>query len=360
MVIESVLSDQDLSTRHTLASSNRAVQGVSIQRVRDVLEWCADTSHCAQHSPIWVLGQGSNVVFGADFPGTLLLSAIKGVTRVSTESDGDTEVWRVAAGELWRDWVEQSVDAGLSGLENLALIPGTVGAAPVQNIGAYGSDLSQVCVGVHAVDIRTGSARYFTQQACRFAYRDSIFKHPDDANRWFITAVDFRLSRRFHPVLSYPALQKACAAPRSARDVFDAVCAIRSQKLPDPAVLPNAGSFFKNPLILRSEAECLRQKLPEIPIFVLSNADAWGVAERESGEQVQRVKVSAGYLIEQAGLKGYRRGNVGVYAHHALVLVRHAPGPGAEIVALSTEIQQRVLDQFGVRLDIEPVVWRGG
>lgn len=338
-----------LAPLHTFACQTQAAAVVALSEEAQLADI---TRYYSQWSgPTWVIGSGSNLVFAADFPGTLILNRLKGRACIEENKAEGTGIWRVAAGELWHDWVSESIADGWCGLENLALIPGTVGAAPVQNIGAYGVELSSVCVGLSAWHLPSGKMQTFSVSDCEFAYRDSFFKRPEQQNQWIITSVDFRLSQQFKPNVAYPALANSGHALDSAQSVFDAVCQIRQQKLPDPKVQPNAGSFFKNPIVSHSVAENLRQKLPNLPVYAVKSDPVNGADAEE------QVKLSAAYLIEQAGLKGKNWEDVGVSAKHALVLVRHQSGDGQGVLSLSQHIQSCVADQFGITLAPEPILW---
>lgn len=333
-----------LAPLHTFASHGQARAHVELISQEQLSELSAQ--YTAWPQPVWVLGSGSNVVFADDFPGTLVINQLKGRHCLQEDQATGTAIWRVCAGEQWHDWVAASVAAGWSGLENLALIPGTVGAAPIQNIGAYGVELSQVCVGVSAWHLPSGRMQYFDRAACAFAYRDSFFKRAAEKGHWLIVSVDFRLSRTFQAQLTYPALRDYPEPLTDAQAVFDAVCQIRQSKLPDPSVLPNAGSFFKNPIVSKTVAERLRQVLPDLPMYPVASS---------SGS----AKLSAAYLIEQAGLKGFNWAEVGVYGQHALVLVRHQPGTGRAVLELTHHIQHLVQERFEVALEPEPLIWEG-
>lgn len=338
-----------LAPLHTFACDTQANTVLTLTQIDQLADLTAYLAKLPE--PIWVLGSGSNVVFAQDFPGTLILNRLKGHTCIEHDKVAGTATWRVAAGENWHQWVKSSIADGWCGLENLALIPGTVGAAPIQNIGAYGVELSQLCVGLSAWHLHTGEMRYFTAQDCGFAYRDSFFKQPEQLHHWVIVSVDFCLSRAFQPRTSYPALMSYAEHLTSAQAVFDAVCKIRQSKLPDPAIQPNSGSFFKNPIVSSAKAEALKTILPNLPLYP---AEAFGAGGRPT-----KVKLSAGYLIEQAGLKGKHWADVGVSAQHALVLVRHQSGDGRGLLALAAHIQNVVHERFGVHLEPEPLLWPG-
>ncbi|NLD55513.1 MAG: UDP-N-acetylmuramate dehydrogenase [Burkholderiaceae bacterium] len=296
----------------------------------------------------FVLAGGSNLLLARDIDEPLLLVRLTG--RKLLEQDGDRVLVEVAAGEPWHPLVRWTLDQGLAGLENLALIPGLVGAAPWQNIGAYGVEVASRIDSVAAIEIATGRRRSFSGAECAFAYRDSFFK--SQAGRgWLITAVRLRLSRASEPQLDYGELRAEIArraGPRASTmptpvEVADAVEAIRRRKLPDPAVIGNAGSFFKNPVVTREKAEALLGRHPALPTHPVVDDPA-------------RVKLSAGWLIEQAGWRGHREGDAGVSAAHALVLVNHGRATGAQLLALARRVQVSVQDSFGVALEPEPVI----
>ena len=288
-----------------------------------------------------VLGAGSNLLITGDLEQPVLQVALPG--RRIVADDGESVLMEAGAGEPWDGLVRWSLAQGAYGLENLALIPGTTGAAPIQNIGAYGVEQREAFDSLDAFDLHTGAARRFDAADCAFGYRDSVFKGPD-AGRWLVTAVRYRLSRRPRPRLDYGEIRDELA--RAGRgdpgpvDVADAVSAIRRRKLPDPAVLGNAGSFFKNPLVEPTQAQVLAGREPGLP--------AWPIGGR--------VKLSAAWMIERCGWKGYREGDAGVHAAHALVLVNHGQASGAALLALARRIRDSVGTRFGVELEPEPVV----
>jgi UDP-N-acetylmuramate dehydrogenase len=288
--------------------------------------------------PRRLLGGGSNVVLAPDFDGVTLLMRIAGKRLV--EATEDHWIVEAAGGEVWHDFVRWTLDQGYPGLENLALIPGTVGAAPVQNIGAYGIELADRLDTLRAFDIQTGTFVDFGRDACAFAYRDSVFKH--HPGRYIVTRVRFRLPRPWQPVLGYPDLASAFrdVADPAPHAVFDEVVAVRRRKLPDPAVIGNAGSFFQNPVVPAEQHEALKADHPTLGGY--PQADG-------------RIKLSAAWLVEQSGFKGHRLGHVGVYERHALILVNNGGGSAAEITALADRIKAGVLERFGVQLVEEPV-----
>ena len=293
-------------------------------------------------APKFVLGGGSNIVLTRDLPQVVLKIEVCGMKLVEERSDA--WVIEAGAGENWHDFVTWTLDHGMPGLENLALIPGTVGAAPVQNIGAYGLELAERFESLDAVDLVTGRSVTLGPSICAFGYRDSVFKH-SLAGRSVITRVRFRLPRPWCPVLGYVDLERkrtdtGVAAP-DARQVFDWVCAIRRAKLPDPARLGNAGSFFKNPLVTREQCRDIIGRDPEVVHYPMADG---------------RVKLAAAWLIDSCGWKGKSVGKAGVYEKQALVLVNRGGAIGSEVMTLARAIQESVYGKFGIRLELEPVV----
>jgi len=291
--------------------------------------------------PRLVLGGGSNIVLTGDFAGIVLKVAIAGRALVGE----DEAAWyvRAGAGEDWHAFVCWTLAQGWPGLENLSLIPGTVGAAPIQNIGAYGLELGERLHSVDAVSLDDGAPRRFTAAQCGFGYRDSVFKHAA-AGRWLITAVTFRLPRRWQPVTAYAELARELAARAidapTPHDIAAAVIAIRRRKLPDPACIGNAGSFFKNPLVDAATLERLLARHPDLPHYPQPDG---------------RHKLAAGWLIERCGWKGRDLGPVGCFERQALVLVNRGGASGADVLRLARAIEDDVFGRFGVRLAPEPV-----
>ncbi|MEO6407827.1 MAG: UDP-N-acetylmuramate dehydrogenase [Burkholderiaceae bacterium] len=293
-------------------------------------------------APKFVLGGGSNIVLTRDMPQVVLKIEVHGI-RVVRETD---EAWIVeaGAGENWHELVAHTLAHGMPGLENLALIPGSVGASPVQNIGAYGVELQDRFESLDAVDLRTGRGFTLASEMCEFGYRDSVFKH-SLAGRAVITRVRFRLPRPWRPVLGYVDLERKMVetgirAP-DARQIFDWVCAIRRAKLPDPAVVGNAGSFFKNPIVTPEQCRDIIGRDPEVVHYPLPDGT---------------VKLAAGWMIDACGWKGKSVGQAGVYERQALVLVNRGNAIGSEVMTLARAIQESVYGRFGIRLESEPVV----
>ena len=293
-------------------------------------------------APKLVLGGGSNVVFIRDVEPVVIKMEIMG-KRIVEERE-DAWIVEAGAGETWHDVVAWTLDQGLGGLENLALIPGTVGAAPVQNIGAYGVELADRFESLDNIDFMTGRTLVLGGPTCRFGYRDSLFKR-ELAGKSVITRVRLRLPKPWIPVLGYLDLERKMAdsgnyAP-TPRQIFDWVVAIRRAKLPDPAVIGNAGSFFKNPVVTEEQCRDIIGRDPEIVHYPLPDGT---------------VKLAAGWLIDACGWKGKSIGQAGVYEKQALVLVNRGGAIGAEVVTLARAIQESVYGRFGIRLEPEPVV----
>jgi UDP-N-acetylmuramate dehydrogenase len=288
----------------------------------------------AARGPVMVLGEGSNLLFADDYPGLLLRPAFADVGIVADA--GGTAVVRAEAGAGWDVLVGWTLAHGLAGLENLALIPGLVGAAPIQNIGAYGVEVAE-CIGVvEAWDRHAGRTVRLGREDCGFGYRDSVFKRAPD--RWIVTAVELRLSRDGNAGVREELDAMGIAAPTPA-DVAEAVRRLRRRKLPDPAVIGNAGSFFKNPVVPAELAARLREEHGDLPVF-------------PAGPGLG--KLSAAWLIERCGWRGFREGDAGIAAQHALVLVNHGEASGAELLALARRVAGSVEARFGVRLEPEP------
>ncbi len=293
--------------------------------------------------PLLVLGGGSNLLFAGDPEGAVLTLGAQKIDII--KDDDECAIVRADAGVDWHALVLWTLGHGLAGLENLALIPGTVGAAPIQNIGAYGAEVRETVHVVEAFERNNSTVQRLDHDACAFAYRDSVFKRQPD--RYIVTAVEFALSRTPKLKLDYAGLSDEMLAmgidvTSSVRpsQVAEAVCRVRRRKLPDPAVLGNAGSFFKNPIVPSAQADALKHANPALPVFDVSDADTH--------------KLSAAWLIDACGWKGHRDGNVGVADSHALVLVNHGGATGAQLLALARRIAASVQERFGVALEPEP------
>ena len=284
-----------------------------------------------------ILGSGYNLFFTKDYDGIVIKPEIKGITILS-ETNESVEI-EAGAAEDWDHFVAYCVEHTFAGIENLSLIPGSVGAAPIQNIGAYGAEVKDVITRVKTIDIETGEQIIFENRDCDFTYRNSIFKQ---TRRYVVTSVIFKLNKQFKYHEKYIDLNRKLKNidNPSLAQVRDAVIRIRNQKLPDPALLPNAGSFFKNPILNQAEKSSLLQKLPHAPVYEIGDG---------------QYKTSAAYLIEQAGYKGKRVGEVGTYEHHALIIVNYGTENGQFIADFVQDIQDVVRIQFGICL--EPEVW---
>ncbi|WP_127960038.1 UDP-N-acetylmuramate dehydrogenase [Serratia microhaemolytica] len=287
-----------------------------------------------RHQPLLILGGGSNVLFLEDFSGTVLINELKGIEVKETE-----DAWQlhVAAGENWHQLVSYTLENGMPGLENLALIPGSVGSAPIQNIGAYGMELEQVCVYVDLLNLTNGEIERIEHERCQFNYRESIFKHQFKQG-FVIVGVGFRLSKQWQAQLAYGDLKQLEPETTTALQVFEAVCATRRSKLPDPAVMGNAGSFFKNPLVTQQVAKELLTQYPTMPSY--PQADG-------------QVKLAAGWLIDQCGLKGYQIGGAAVHDRQALVLVNRGDASSQDLVDLAKHVRNTVVAKFDVWLEPE-------
>lgn len=310
-------------------NASHIVRADSAQQLLDA--W---TSATASQQPVLILGEGSNVLFLEDFAGTVIVNRIMGIDI--HESD---ESWNlhVGAGENWHHLVQFTLEKGMAGLENLALIPGCAGSSPIQNIGAYGIELKHVCEYVDCIELETGKASRLTAEECRFGYRDSIFKH-EYQDRFAIVAVGLRLAKRWQPILTYGDLTRLDPETVTPVQVFDAVCHMRMTKLPDPKVNGNAGSFFKNPVISRETADILLNAWPNAPHYPQENGT---------------VKLAAGWLIDQCQLKGAVKGGAAVHRQQALVLINENAATSDDVVQLAHYVRQRVGEKFNVWLEPE-------
>ena len=322
-----------LNTLGLDASARYFCRAQSQQDLSEVLAFARE-----EKLSILVLGGGSNIVFSGNIDGLVLMLDFRGV-----QVDGQKVI--AGAGENWHWLVRHTLQTGLFGLENLSLIPGLVGAAPIQNIGAYGQELDRVFVELAATDLATGEEVQFTSSDCCFGYRHSIFKD-ELKDRMAITRITLRLSPDFKPILGYQdvadELDSRGQSSPVAMDVSDAVIAVRQRKLPDPGKLGNVGSFFKNPELQSQKLEILRQSWPDVP-------------SRQLPDGVH--KIPAAWLIEQAGMKGLSIGDAMVSTQHALVIVNQGNASSSDILALSAKVAKQVLDEFGIELEMEPVLY---
>lgn len=286
--------------------------------------------------PKLILGGGSNILFTRNFDGLVIKNSLKGKEVVR---ENDEHVWvKAGAGEVWHELVLFCIKNNYAGIENLSLIPGLAGAAPIQNIGAYGVELVSVFDSLEAVDIHSGEIKTFSKDECKFGYRESVFKNKCK-NQFVITAVTLRLNKKPVFNISYGAiretLEKMGVKDLSIKAISDAVIAIRSSKLPDPKVLGNAGSFFKNPEVPESVYQSVKSKFPNVPHYPAAQG---------------MIKIPAGWLIEQCGWKGKRVGNTGSHKDQALVLVNYGNATGSEVIELAIKIQESVKEKFGVEI----------
>ncbi len=341
MIVSLYLPHFNLQNHNTLASPVVAQFFVSVKTEAELLE--AIKFAREKNLPLLVLGGGSNIVLCDDFPGLVLHIHLLGKELVF--EDENFFYVKAKAGENWHDFVGYCLDSHYYGLENLSLIPGSVGAAPIQNIGAYGVEVQDVFSELTALDVQSGLSVTFTKQSCLFQYRDSVFKG-SLKDKYIITSVTFKLTKKAELKLEYPALQNGLShysqAEISPELVSEIVCDVRRAKLPDPKKIPNVGSFFKNPIISEIQLIDIRRSYPAVVFY-----------PADSG----RVKLAAGWLIDKAGWKGYSDGTAAVHSEQALVLTNPYKYKGGVILALAQRIQESVFGLFGVHLELEPRVY---
>jgi UDP-N-acetylmuramate dehydrogenase len=323
-----------LKKYNTFGIEAKAKQFVSVSSIAELKEVLTE------NDDIFILGGGSNMLLTQDIQKLVVHVNLKG--REIVEENDHFAIVKAQAGENWHEFVLWCIDQNFGGIENLSLIPGNVGTTPIQNIGAYGVEIKDTMFSCEALNLKTLEIETFTNAQCKFEYRESVFKN-ELKNQYIITSVCFKLTKKNHKVsTTYGAieteLQHQNIQNPTLKDVSDAVIAIRQSKLPDPKELGNSGSFFKNPIIAIEAYEKAKALHPEMPHYVVSETE---------------VKVPAGWLIEQAGFKGKRFGDAGVHKNQALVLVNYGTATGAEIVALSRNIQQTILEKFGIAIEAE-------
>jgi len=335
---------EPLDTLNTLGLSGYAqayARPTSVGAAGELIRWAS-----AEGLKVLPWGEGSNIVLCGDVDALVMTPANQG--RVILERSGQRVLIEVAAGENWHELVQWSLAHGFYGLENLALIPGSVGAAPVQNIGAYGVELSRFLVAINVLDCKTGEPAQLPAADCELSYRDSIFKHQEQ-DRLLITSVVLELSTVAAVNIGYPALADALGElelkAMTPQEVFKAVVRLRQSKLPDPVKTPNVGSFFKNPVVDRGKASSLVEKVSTLPIYPVND---------------YKTKLPAAFLIEHCGFKGRALGQVAVHDKHALVMVNRGAKDGEQFLALARKIRQAVAKKFGVALEIEPRVLGDG
>jgi len=332
-LIEQNYSLKKYNTFGIEASARYFAEVHSVEEVISIIKSVGD-----HNLPLLFLGGGSNILFTKDFPGIVIKNNLKGISLVKETED---EVWvKSASGEIWHELVQYCIKNNYGGIENLSLIPGTVGAAPIQNIGAYGTELKDVFESLEALDLNDLTIKTFTRTDCRFDYRDSIFKQ-EGKGKYFIVSVTLRLQKNPKINTSYGAIQKllderGISHPTIA-DISQVVCDIRNSKLPNPAVIGNAGSFFKNPEITEEQYLSLKNTYADMPGYPTHKG----------------IKLSAAWMIERCGWKGKQVGDTGTHKDHALVLVNYGHATGEEVKALALEIQKSVQDMFGVRIEME-------
>lgn len=345
MVVERNVSLQAHNSFGIVAKARALVR---VRSEADVQALLADAQWA--HEPKFVLGGGSNIVLTGDVRPLVL--KVEAMGRRVMSDDARATIVEAGAGENWHEFVTWTLEQGFPGLENLALIPGTVGASPVQNVGAYGVELQDRFESLDAIDLQTGQMFTLTAEQCAFRYRDSVFKHVPAkdggfglAGRALILRVRFRLPKPWKPVLGYLDLERKMhetgITDPTPRQIYGWICAIRSNKLPDPRVIGNAGSFFKNPTVTPEQCQDIIAREPNIVHYPMPDGT---------------VKLAAGWLIDACGWKGKSVGNAGVYEKQALVLVNRGGATGGEVVTLARAIQTSVYERFGIRLEPEPVV----
>lgn len=330
--------DVSLSGRNTLHVAARAAAMCEVKSF-DALPEAFELAQL-KNLPVLVLGEGSNILFAGDYPGLVLCMSADDCRILS--QDGNTALIRAEAGMRWNDLVNWTLARGWNGLENMALIPGTVGASPIQNIGAYGAEVAEFIETVEAFNRHTGQFKRLNNADCQFGYRDSRFKQ--ELDEWVICAVEFRLDKNRPLKMAYAGVPEELAAMAvdnpTAVHLAEAISRIRTRKLPNPDLIGNAGSFFKNPVLADDAIDQFLQTHSLAPVF-------------PSGQNGFR-KLSAAWLIEQAGWKGFRAGDAGISAQHALVLVNYGSATGAELLAVADAVVDSVENRFGVRLQPEP------
>lgn len=325
---------QDLKPYHTF---HIAVKAQAINLIRNVTE-LKDWLHHTQQIPRVFIGRGSDILFCEDFQGAVAINKMQGI---EISEDENYHYLHIAGGECWHSLVEFTVDKNIGGLENLALIPSSVGAAPIQNIGAYGIEFCDICNYVDTLDLNSLEIQRFKAEECQFSYRESIFKHQHKQDR-IILAVGIKLSKNWQPQLSYGELKNLNPHNLNPKMVFNKICEIRRSKLPDPDEQGNAGSFFKNPVVTPSQFQALQATNPAVPYYELENGN---------------IKIPAGWLIDQCGLKGFTLGGAQVHPLQALVLINANHASSKDIIALAKIVRQRVMERFAIDLEPEVRFW---
>lgn len=320
---------QPFHTFHIAAKAHQIIEAQSVEQLQQAWHQAQ-----AENLPVLFLGQGSNMLFLADFKGVVIVNRLQGITHTQ---DDAFHFLHVKGGENWHHLVEWSLTQGIYGLENLALIPGCAGSAPIQNIGAYGVEFKDVCDYVDVLHLDSGASFRLTEKECDFGYRDSIFKHRYQQG-YVITAVGLKLAKNWQPVLKYGSLVEFDPTKVTAKQIFDEVCHIRQSKLPNPDEFGNAGSFFKNPVVSAAQFTAIQKLAENIPHFPQPNGS---------------IKLAAGWLIDQCGLKGFQIGGAAVHEKQALVLINKGNATGQDMVNLAHHVRQTVAEKFGVYLQPE-------
>ena len=332
-----ILSNYSLKKHHTFGTDVYASYFTEINSIADFKELQQEAIY--KNNTSLILGGGSNLLFTKNFEGLVIKNNLHGIEI--TKQDEDCVFVKAAGGENWHQFVLWCVNKNYGGIENLSLIPGCVGASPMQNIGAYGVEIKDVCFEVNAIDVKTGEEKTFSNADCKFGYRESVFKHIHK-NKYLITSVVFKLNKKPLFNTSYGAIEQELKAmgdkQPSVKAISNAVINIRSSKLPDPAKVGNAGSFFKNPEVSKQKHDELKEQFPNLVAYALDNGN---------------YKLAAGWLIEQCGFKGKRFGDAGVHVNQALVLVNYGTASGSEIYNLSQQVLDAVQNTFGVTLERE-------
>jgi UDP-N-acetylmuramate dehydrogenase len=327
--------NHDLKELNSFHVEQKCLKLITFERAEEL-----DQIFSEEHKPErwYVLGGGNNILFTQDYDGVLIHPIGQGVEIIAEDEQSVTI--NVQAGVEWDDMVAWCVEHDLWGAENLSLIPGSVGASPVQNIGAYGAEAKDIISRVHLFSTTEYQHKTLTKEECRFAYRESIFKQ-ELKGKVIITSVDFTLSKQAKPNLHYGDVCQRVEELGGAtlKNIREAICSIRNEKLPDTSKLGNAGSFFKNPIVAKERAEELKQQHDNMPIYPTADP--------------MKAKLAAGWLIDKAGMKGYRTEKVGVHSRQALVLVNHGGACGRDVIELSEQVQQRVWECFGIRIEPE-------
>lgn len=329
---------KSLKGLHTFATEESCDCHVVCHNIQDIQQVISDFLH--KGTPYMVIGGGSDIVFTEHFKGIIISPLIMGIEIIG--EDSNRTLLRVGAGVVWDDFVKWCIDHELWGAENMSGIPGHVGASPVQNVGAYGAEAGDIIKEVEAIEIATGKGVTIPAGECSFAYRNSRFKE-EWKNRYIITHVLFELRKQASPNLSYSALQQAINTTNpTLQEIRNAVTSIRDSKLPDPTQIPNAGSFFKNPIVPKTQANALKEQYPNMPTYVVNDC---------------QTKIAAGWLIEQCGWKGKNLGPAGVYEKQALVLVNRGGAKGSDIQNLSNAIIDSVRSTFNITLEPEVYIY---